>query len=321
MRSSRTPDGFRSVLCPVDFSAHARRALRYAAAIAKSSAGRIVVLFVQDPRLLAMAAGPYTQQALTSAAEMQLRRFVATSLSRAGFAQLSIDYRIGRGGPAATIEATARQSRCDLIVMGTHGLNGVKKLFFGSTTRAVLRSASLPVLAVPRIDRTRRRHTPPLYTLAGTRFVAPVDWDAGYGADVRAAVDLARRFNAELLLLHVVPLTIPPPWFRAHPEALDRMRTREANERLERLASKFGQGVRMSCRAVLGNPSHEIAAVAEDRRVSLVVMTLRPGELWGATRGTVAYHVLCEGVAPVLTLPFRWRGTRVRRRRVGPSNE
>ena len=314
MRPSRTPRGFRLVLCPVDFSAHARRALRYAAALAHDSGGRIVVLFVQDPLLLAAAARIHTEQAFASTVDKELRRFVATSLAHSGFAPKSIDYRVGRGAPAATIDATARALRCDLIVMGTHGLSGVKRLFFGSTTRAVLRRASRPVFAVPKLDRTRRHHAPRLDTWAGTRVIAPVDWNAGHEADVRAAVDVARRFHTTLLLLHVVPLTIPPPWFRAHPERYDRVRTRHASERLARLASKFGQGVRISYRAVLGDPADEIAAVAADGRASLIVMTLRPGELWGATRGAIAYHVLCEGVSPVLALPLGWRAARVRKK-------
>ena len=314
MRPSRIPRGFRLLLCPVDFSAHARRALRYAAALAQDSAGRLVVLFVQDPLLLAAAAKIHTEQTFASTVDMELRRFVATSLAHTGFAPQSIDYRVAGGAPAATIEATARALRCDLIVMGTHGLGGMKRLFFGSTTRAVLRNTSRPVFAVPRIDRTRRHHAPRLYTWAGTRIIAPVDWNPGYETDVRAAVDVARRFHTELLLLHVVPLTIPPPWFRAHPERYDRVRTRDASDRLARLASKFGQGVRISYRAVLGDPADEIAAVAADGRTSLIVMTLRPGELWGATRGTIAYHVLCEGVSPVLALPLGWRDARVRKR-------
>jgi nucleotide-binding universal stress UspA family protein len=144
MRPSRIPRGFRLLLCPVDFSAHARRALRYAAALAQDSAGRLVVLFVQDPLLLAAAAKIHTEQTFASTVDMELRRFVATSLAHTGFAPQSIDYRVAGGAPAATIEATACALRCDLIVMGTHGLGGMKRLFFGSTTRAAYCPISQP---------------------------------------------------------------------------------------------------------------------------------------------------------------------------------
>ena len=50
-----TRTGFRSILCPVDFSDHSRLALRYAAAIARRSHGRLSILYVNDPLLIAAA--------------------------------------------------------------------------------------------------------------------------------------------------------------------------------------------------------------------------------------------------------------------------
>ena len=47
--------------------------------------------------------------------------------------------------------SSIRQSRtkADLIVMGTHGRRGFKRLLLGSVTEAVLREAPCPVLTVP----------------------------------------------------------------------------------------------------------------------------------------------------------------------------
>ena len=36
--------------------------------------------------------------------------------------------------------------------MGSHGLTGARKLFFGSTTERVLRETPLPVLVTPPVD-------------------------------------------------------------------------------------------------------------------------------------------------------------------------
>ena len=36
------------------------------------------------------------------------------------------------------------------MVAGTHGLTGIRKLFFGSTAEGLLRRSTLPVLVVPR---------------------------------------------------------------------------------------------------------------------------------------------------------------------------
>jgi len=61
------------------------------------------------------------------------------------------------GNPAREILKTAKRMRCDLIVMGSRGLGGVRRLLVGSTTDRVLRQASIPVLAVRAQKRARRQ--------------------------------------------------------------------------------------------------------------------------------------------------------------------
>ncbi len=53
------------------------------------------------------------------------------------------------GDPQATIIDQAVSKKADLIVMGTHGRRGFKRLLLGSVTEAVLREAPCPVLTVP----------------------------------------------------------------------------------------------------------------------------------------------------------------------------
>jgi nucleotide-binding universal stress UspA family protein len=50
--------------------------------------------------------------------------------------------------PATAIIETANSRGCDLIVMGSHGRRGLRKLFLGSQTSEVLADASVPVLVV-----------------------------------------------------------------------------------------------------------------------------------------------------------------------------
>ena len=61
------------------------------------------------------------------------------------------------GDPQATIIDQAISKKADLIVMGTHGRRGFKRLLLGSVTEAVLREAPCPVLTVPsRVTRLAR---------------------------------------------------------------------------------------------------------------------------------------------------------------------
>lgn len=50
--------------------------------------------------------------------------------------------------PATAIIETAKSAGCDLIVMGSHGRRGLRKLFLGSQTSEVLADGSVPVLVV-----------------------------------------------------------------------------------------------------------------------------------------------------------------------------
>ena len=296
----------RSILCAVDFSAQSATALRHAAAMARRSRGRITVLFVNDPLLnTAAAAVAYDMRALARATLRELRSFVRRSLPRG--ASPSIRYLAALGTPAREILKTAAQRRSDLVVVGTEGLGGTRKLFFGSTTEQLLRQANIPVLAVPKSGRTGAKT--PARGWPGTCLVAPNDLGSAAGADAEQAGEVARAFGADLILVHVIPTIQAPPWSRANLAAHYRMAIATAQDGLDALRSKVGGDVTTECRVEVGNPADEIAALAATRRAGLVVLTLRGGGgLLGSRPGTIAYHVLSHGVAPVLALPPQRRG-------------
>jgi len=139
----------RSLLCPVDFSEQSRQALLWASAIAQYRGGELTVLSVVEP-LLAQAAGIRLGVDLTrTEVEPVLREFVEATLPE-GVRQTShVRMEVTVGAPWEAILQTARGLKAGLIVMGTHGLGGFRKLLFGSTTEQVLRRAEWPVLAVP----------------------------------------------------------------------------------------------------------------------------------------------------------------------------
>src|SRR5262249_47942717 len=72
--------GFKSVLCPIDFSEQSRLALQYAQAIATRSRARLTVLYVNDP-LLAAAAAALRDRQLQAQAERELRTFIDASMT------------------------------------------------------------------------------------------------------------------------------------------------------------------------------------------------------------------------------------------------
>jgi nucleotide-binding universal stress UspA family protein len=135
---------FGSILCPVDLSASSRAALKVAAVIADQFHAQMTALFVDDP-LLSKAALKFDEEELARRTRAELTRFVERAIGE----RRRCTYEIVNGEPAAEILDAAGRLKADLIVMGTQGASGPKRLFFGSTADAVLRRSTIPVLVVP----------------------------------------------------------------------------------------------------------------------------------------------------------------------------
>jgi len=281
--------GFRHILCPVDFSRHSRVALRYASALAERSGGKLSVLTANDPMLAAAAAAAMTRDVyqLDTLTMKELRRFVYTVLGRVR-AKATLNVAVGH--PADQIDRAARQLGVDLIVMGTHGLSGPKKWFFGSTTESLFRRSKVPVLAVPGLGRGSARKS------AGALFktvLAPLDLQGTGVIEIKQVSDAARRLGGKPLFLHVVRPADVPTW-------LNRQRVEAAQKRLRDL---LGESARTPFRIVIGDPADQIERTSRKERAGAIVMTLKRHGLLGPRRGSISYRVVSSGVAPVLALP------------------
>lgn len=189
--------GLRSILCAVDFSPYSSKALRYAAAIARACGGRVTAIHVVEPLLAAAAA--YDHRFIEQNAQADLARFVRTSVRGPAGAGVRCVVQEGAAGPA--VLAHARRTRSSLIVMGTHGRRGAAKVFFGSTTEAVLRRFRGPVLAIPAGCREPRPGWP------GRSIVAAVDEGPHHRASLSAAARVAEAFGAWLSRAPATPAT------------------------------------------------------------------------------------------------------------------
>lgn len=298
---------FRSILCPIDFSSHSREALQHAVAIAKRFGGRVAVMFVEDPLLAAAMSGSSARKFIART-RIELERFVTRSIAPLRPVQNEIAHVVATGNPADEILRAARRLRSDLIVIGTQGLSGFQKLFFGSTTEQVLRRVGISVLAIPPSKSTKSKGAN-LMTIG--RVVAPLDLAGEWQSDAIRAEQVAVTFGAELLLVHVLAPIQAPPWLRSRTRATDRRRMERARRALERVSAKLSSGLQTTCRVLTGDPADEIAKLSKSSP-SLVVMSLRGGTgVWGARRGSIAYQVLTHSSTPVLALPRRRLGGRL----------
>ena len=147
---------YERILVPVDGSAPSLRGLQEAMAIGKQMGSRLVLLHIVDnfPMLLEMAPAPAYSQTLglmRERGEEMLDKARSTVLA-AGLEADTLLRDIQQETVADAILEQARQSDCQLIVMGTHGRRGMKRLAMGSDAELVLRASPVPVLMVRQQD-------------------------------------------------------------------------------------------------------------------------------------------------------------------------
>lgn len=135
-----------TILYPTDFSANAEAALALASALAREGHGRVVVLHVERPPLATLGGTAGVPPLPTEYDRQRLEeQLQSIKPSRPGIA---VEHRLEYGDPASVILKTAHEIGTDLIVMGTHGRTGLRRLLMGSVAEQVVRKASCPVLTV-----------------------------------------------------------------------------------------------------------------------------------------------------------------------------
>jgi nucleotide-binding universal stress UspA family protein len=143
---------YRRILVPVDGSATSTRGLREALRIARAEHARVWLLHVLD-EFFAFSdpeSARYSDLLIASLkrrGERVLRKAAALARARGIKAKTLMPEIVG-GQAAAEIVRQARKARADLIVLGTHGRKGLKRLALGSDAEQVVRSSPVPVLLV-----------------------------------------------------------------------------------------------------------------------------------------------------------------------------
>jgi nucleotide-binding universal stress UspA family protein len=81
-------------------------------------------------------------QAYYEGLRQELRRLQAPQ------ANVHIEHRLEEGDPVTQILRVAEETKSGLIILGTHGRTGIRRVLMGSVAERVLRTANCPVLTV-----------------------------------------------------------------------------------------------------------------------------------------------------------------------------
>ena len=139
-----TTIGWHSIMVATDGSRYSKFATEKAIEIAKTHDGQVHAVSVVDVTEEFQAQAPEAVEKLVDKA----KRYVKEVKQRAEAEGVRTDALVREGESYRVITDLSKKCGCSVIIMGSHGRTGVKRLLMGSVTEKVLGYAPCPVLVV-----------------------------------------------------------------------------------------------------------------------------------------------------------------------------
>lgn len=147
---------YKQILIAIDGSELAPKVLDHGFALGRLEGAKLKVVTVSEPSVLVAAGAEMitvsTAQMLAdleTVAETEAKAILARATEAATAAGIAIESEhIRQQHPSDGIIAAAEADAADLIVMGSHGRRGLRRLLVGSQAAEVLARAHIPVLIV-----------------------------------------------------------------------------------------------------------------------------------------------------------------------------
>jgi nucleotide-binding universal stress UspA family protein len=189
----------KKIICPVDFSDNSLDAARFALRFAIAAEAKIKFIYVSSV-LVPTGGLTYGITVDTPSYHLKLRKEELEDAIN----ELYKDAKLKRDSKMSVCEAvdyaslvhgiteTAEKFKADLIIMGTRGAAGLKRIFMGSVTASVLENAPCPVMAVP-----------PRFSAKFIRRVGMATELTDIKKEVKRAVDFVKIFGAKLDVFHI----------------------------------------------------------------------------------------------------------------------
>ena len=250
-----------NILITTDFSKVSTTALRYAIALAGQYEAKIFVAHALSPeprRSVPVDPLPVEADPAWLEAESKLAAFVLCNSLGVRPAKVLLE----RGGFWSVISDIIQKNKIDLVVAGTHGRQGLKKLVLGSEAEKIYRRATCPVLTIgPQVSSSSAMN----WKLKTILF--PTDGSDTSLQALPYALSLAEENQAHLIFLQLMPLA--PYQYQESEEAS----TREALRAL--LPAEAEAWCKPEFVARFEFPVEGILRLAEERDVNLIVMGVR----------------------------------------------
>ncbi|HET9099360.1 MAG TPA: universal stress protein [Acidobacteriaceae bacterium] len=267
---------FKTILLGVDFSGPVITALNAAKSIADQFGGTLFLVHAVPPVLYGPGATP---ELLEVDLEMA-RAKIEGVISKASLGSIPRRTLVEFADPTDLLDEVARAQCADLIVVGSHGAEGLKKLAFGSVAESVLRRAPCPVLVIGPHCREN------LDTIRSIVFATDLETSAFRPAQYASSI--AEEMNARLTLLHV--RKPGPKALESSPNGDDRVLLQELRQLLPADAEQWCEP---KVRVEVGNACEEVLRVAQTEAANLIVVGVRESS-------TLADHSLWSTLSQII---------------------
>lgn len=288
-RGEMSNSSFRRILIAIDSSEPASWALRFASTLASQLGSALGVVHVLAPLPAAAANAGEIQ---STAGIREAGNLLVAACSGVS-SDVAIDRMFREGKPAEQIVDVAREWNADLIVVGTHGRHGIKRMVLGSVAADVVKHASCATLCVGR---------DPGKTQTIRRILVPLDSGPQATFAMEEAAKLANILGASIRLVHVTPFPGPmePGFGFASKEMSDALRN-NAQAFLTVFNPDLREGLKVDREVRSGTTADQILISAAAWPADLIVMGARSKRgLAKFVLGSTAEMVLRRSTCPVL---------------------
>ena len=188
------------ILVPIDFSDFSKKAMDFAAMVARKAHSEIILCYAAVPHIPRGSNAHLYQEdvkAQIRASKQKLAQLateysVSYDYDKDG-KSLSVEFEVTEDLPADAIADWTEKLRPYLIVMGTQGSTGLQRVMLGSVTTAVMERVKCPVMAIPENAEVKGLE----------KIVYASNFERRDGEVIDLLINLASYFTADIECLHI----------------------------------------------------------------------------------------------------------------------
>ena len=298
---------FKHILVPLDGSKLAEAAVSVAVSLAKALQAPVTLLhIIEKDAPQEIHKDHHITQADEASAYLE-------GLARRAFPpEAKVDWHVHTAAikdvAASIVEHAVTEFQPDLIVMCTHGKNGVRELLVGSIAQQVVAHGTTPLLLIkPDANSTT--------TFQPKRILVPLDSGPVHDDSLPLTKELAKVYQSEIYLLTVIPTfttvtgekAVASSLLPATTSAMLDIKVENAEADLQEHLDELKQDdFRAKAQIVRGDPATEIVNLSEKLKADLIALTTHrkagAAAFWARS---VAPNVTRRAHVPILLIPLK----------------